>query len=128
MSKVQGIPDITVGNLYLFAIALAKYSEKWYNSIIKWKQGGPRMQLSFLAEETQLMRLSKLGDSLERLNVIDFEMFRSLLEGSLRKERKSNAGRPPFNPMMMFKILILQRLFNLSDDQTEYQITEKMSF
>ena len=86
------------------------------------------MQLNFLAEETQLMRLSKLGDSLERLNVIDFEMFRSLLEGSLRKERKSNAGRPPFDPIMMFKILILQRLFNLSDDQTEYQITDRMSF
>lgn len=29
---------------------------------------------------------------------------------------------------MMFKILVLQRLFNLSDDQTEYQITDRMSF
>ena len=80
------------------------------------------------AEETQLERLSKLGDSLEKLKIIDFEAFRPQLENALRKERKSNAGRPPFDVVMMFKILVLQRLFNLSDDQTEYQITDRMSF
>lgn len=86
------------------------------------------MQISMFAEETQLERLSKLGDSLEKLKIIDFEAFRPLLENALRKERKSNAGRPPFDVVMMFKILVLQRLFNLSDDQTEYQITDRMSF
>ena len=80
------------------------------------------------AEETQLQRLSKLGDSLEKLKIIDFEAFRPLLEKAFLKERKSNAGRPPFDVVMMFKILVLQRLFNLSDDQTEYQITDRMSF
>ena len=86
------------------------------------------MQINLFAEETQLQRLSKLGDSLEKLKVIDFESFRPLLENVFRKERKSNAGRPPFDAVMMFKILVLQRLFNLSDDQTEYQITDRMSF
>ena len=86
------------------------------------------MQFSMFAEETQLERLSKLGDSLEKLKIIDFEAFRPQLENALRKERKSNAGRPPFDVVMMFKILVLQRLFNLSDDQTEYQITDRMSF
>ena len=86
------------------------------------------MQLSMFAEETQLERLSKLGDSLEKLKIIDFEAFRPQLENAFRKERKSNAGRPPFDVVMMFKILVLQRLFNLSDDQTEYQITDRMSF
>ena len=86
------------------------------------------MQFSMFAEETQLQRLSKLGDSLEKLKIIDFEVFRPLLENAFRKERKSNAGRPPFDVVMMFKILVLQRLFNLSDDQTEYQITDRMSF
>ena len=46
------------------------------------------------AEETQLQRLSELGDSLEKLNVIDFESFRPLLEKVNCKERKSKAGRP----------------------------------
>ena len=86
------------------------------------------MQISMFAEETQLERLSKLGDSLEKLKIIGFEAFRPLLENAFRKERKSNAGRPPFDVVMMFKILVLQRLFNLSDDQTEYQITDRMSF
>ena len=56
------------------------------------------------AKETQLERLSKLGDSLEKLKIIDFEAFRPLLENALRKERKSNAGRPPIDVVMMFKI------------------------
>ena len=86
------------------------------------------MQINLFAEETQLERLSKLGDSLERLKVVDFEEFRPVLRESLRKERKSNAGRPPFDCVMMFKVLVLQRLFNLSDEQTEYQITDRMSF
>lgn len=81
-----------------------------------------------MAEETQLAKLSKLGDSLERLKIIDFEAFRPELENVYKKERKSNAGRQPFDVVMMFKILVLQRLFNLSDDQTEYQITDRMSF
>ena len=84
--------------------------------------------MSLFAEEAQLNRLSKLGDSLEKLKIIDFEAFRPLLEKAFQKERKSKAGRPAFDLVMMFKILILQCLFNLSDDQTEYQITDRMSF
>lgn len=86
------------------------------------------MQINLFAEETQLERLSKLGDSLERLKIIDFESFRPTLTDGLKKERKSRAGRPSFDHVMMFKVLVLQRLFNLSDKQTEYQITDRMSF
>ena len=86
------------------------------------------MQINLFAEETQLQKLTKLGDSLEKLNIIDFESFRPLLVSAARKERKNNAGRPAFDVVMMFKVLVLQRLFNLSDDQTEYQITDRMSF
>jgi len=45
-----------------------------------------------------------------------------------QKERKSNAGRKPFDVVVMFKILILQSLYNLSDDQTEFQIRDRLSF
>ena len=85
-------------------------------------------QINLFAEETQLERLSKLGDSLERLKVIDFESFRPTLTEGMKKERKSSAGHHPFDNVMMFKVLVLQRLFNLSDDQTEYQITDRISF
>lgn len=86
------------------------------------------MQLNIFAEETQLARLTQLGDSLEKLKVVDFEKFRPMLNKAFKKERKSTAGRPPFDYVMMFKVLVLQRLFNLSDEQTEYQITDRMSF
>ena len=86
------------------------------------------MQNKFFAEEIQLDRLSKLGDSLEKLKVINFEDFRPTLEKAFHKDRKSNAGRPAFDVVMMFKILVLQRFFNLSDDQTEFQIMDRISF
>lgn len=85
-------------------------------------------QINLFAEETQLERLSKLGDSLERLKVINFESFRPTLTEGTKKERKSSAGRNQFDNVMMFKVLVLQKLFNLSDDQTEYQNTDRISF
>ena len=38
------------------------------------------------------------------------------------------AGRPSYDVILMFKILVLQRLYNLSDDQMEFQINDRMSF
>lgn len=86
------------------------------------------MQINAFGEITQLERLSQLGDSLERLNVVDFEAFRPVLNQALKKERKSNAGRTSFDCVMMFKIVVLQKLFNMSDDSAEYQITDRISF
>ncbi len=69
------------------------------------------------------------GDPLIKLNeAIDWERFRPYAESIRDKERKSNAGRRPFDAVMMFKILILQSLYNLSDDATEYQIRDRLSF
>lgn len=83
----------------------------------------------FFDQDIRLTKLSKLGDPLEKLNKgIDFEMFRTILEDGLSKEPKGPGGRPPYDYVMMFKILILQRYFNLSDEQAEYQINDRMSF
>jgi IS5 family transposase len=66
-------------------------------------------------------------DPLVKLNeTIDWELFRPYAE-SIR-ERKSAAGRPPLDAVLMFKILILQSLYNLSDDALEYQIRDRLSF
>ena len=59
---------------------------------------------------------------------VDFEIFRELLECRLSKEQQGKGGRPPYDYVMMFKIMILQRYYNLSDDQVEYQINDRMSF
>ena len=87
-------------------------------------------QTSFFDESKRLAALSRLRDPLEELSKhIDFNMFRPILTEALRKaERKSPAGRKPLDVILMFKALIIQRLFNLSDEQLEYQITDRLSF
>ena len=83
----------------------------------------------FFDQDIRLSKLSKLGDPLEKLSKgIDFETFRNILESGLEKVAKGKGGRRPFDYVMMFKILILQRYYNLSDDQIEYQINDRMSF
>jgi IS5 family transposase len=71
-----------------------------------------------------------MGNPLERiLQVVDFEMFRSVLEESLlNHNKKSNAGAKPIDLVLMFKIIFIKRLYNLSDEQTEYQINDRQSF
>jgi len=75
-------------------------------------------------------KLSKLGNPLEKLHkVIDFEMFRMELEDNiLNQDKKSNAGQKPYDVVLMFKILLLKRYYNLSDEQAEYQIIDRLSF
>ena len=83
----------------------------------------------FFDQDIRLNKLSKLGDPLEKLKEnIDFEIFRFTLEDGLHKESKGKGGRRPYDYLLLFKILILQRYYNLSDDQVEYQINDRMSF
>lgn len=81
-------------------------------------------------EELRLEKLSKLQDPLERLGShIDFEFFRKLLESALVKQTdKSKGGRPAYDVVLMFKIIILQRYYNVSDDSIEYAILDRLSF
>jgi len=73
--------------------------------------------------------LSKQGDPLELLNnSIPWSSFRPVLKRTQNKERKTSAGRKPYDAILMFKILVLQSLYNLSDEQTEYQIRDRLSF
>ncbi len=73
--------------------------------------------------------LSAAGDPLERLSAaVDFEVFRVPLNAVLRRGPRNRGGRPPFDPVLMFKILILQALYSLSDEATEFQIKDRLSF
>ena len=83
----------------------------------------------FDAEDTK-EDLIHLGNPLDRLSqVIYFETFSSLIEIKLYgTERSTRVGAPPYDVVLMFKILLLQRFYNLSDEATEYQITDRTSF
>ncbi|ARW11975.1 hypothetical protein NBRC3299_2604 [Acetobacter pasteurianus NBRC 3299] len=73
-------------------------------------------QPGFFDVEERLARLSGLGDQLEAFSrTVDFEVFRPDLELALVYSDGSKGGRPPFDPVLMFKILVIQTLNNLSD-------------
>jgi IS5 family transposase len=85
--------------------------------------------IGFFDEDFRLSKLTELGDPLERLTKgIDFELFRPVLLEKLSIEPKDKGGRRPYDYVLMFKIMILQRYYNLSDDQSEYQICDRLSF
>ena len=80
-------------------------------------------------EQKRLNRLTVLGDRLPRLNeIINWEDFRPELQKVFPSKPDEHGGRPRYDLILMFKILFLQRLCNLSNEQVEYQITDRMSF
>jgi transposase, IS5 family len=88
-----------------------------------------RMQNSLFDLENRYASLSQTGDPLERLNaMVDWGIFLPILERMDVKPRKSKAGRPVTCRIVMFKMLILQRLHALSDERLQYQVTDRLSF
>lgn len=86
-------------------------------------------QPGFFDEENRLAKLTKKKDPLVRLSsMIKWESFRQTLDRAMKKETRGNGGRPPYDYIMMFKILILQRLYNISDEQMEFQINDRLTF
>lgn len=85
-------------------------------------------QVGMFDESDRQGRLTELGDPLEKLSKIDWGMFIPIIEKAIAKEQKGPGGRPRYQTMLMLKIMIIQRLYNLSDDQTEYQISDRLSF
>lgn len=79
--------------------------------------------------EFRQRKLSSVGDPLAKLNAcVPWEKFRPILMKVRDKERKSNAGRTAKDVVLMFKILVVQSLYNISDDALEYQINDRLSF
>ena len=88
-----------------------------------------KQQITFFDEEKRYEKLTALGDPLEQLNkVIKWEMFRSKLTKACQKEDTGKGGRPPIDVIVKFKASIIKRIYNLSYEQTEYQINDRLSF
>lgn len=86
-------------------------------------------QFGFFDLQDRYAQLSKSGDPLERLaDAVEFEPFRNRLNKALKRSAKVKGGRPAYDPVLMFKVLILQSLYTLSDEQTEFQIRDRLSF
>jgi IS5 family transposase len=79
--------------------------------------------------DKRYQKLAQKKDFLIRLNkLIPWEEFRPVLNQVREKPRKSNAGRPPLDVILLFKLLVLQKLFNISDEELEYQVIDRFSF
>ena len=88
-----------------------------------------RGQGGFFDVDDRLKELSAKGDDLERLNaIIDFEVFRPGLARAVPRSDGSKGGRPAFDHVLMFKVLILQAAHGLSDERAEYLIKDRLSF
>ena len=85
-------------------------------------------QPGFFDLEERLAGLSAKGDGLERLiAVVDFELFRPELEAAVPRADRSQGGRPPFDHVLMFKVLVLQTQNNLSDERTEFYLRDRLT-
>jgi len=86
-------------------------------------------QRGFFDVEERLRELSAKGDDLERIAVlVDFAMFRGELERAVPRADGAKGGRPAFDRVLMFKILLLQAMHGLSDERCEYLIKDRLSF
>ena len=86
-------------------------------------------QIMLNGADIQLERLSKLGDTLEKINAaIDWEMFRAAIVKRIRKEDYSKGGRPPTDEILIFKITLLQDWNQTGDDSTEYLVNCRLDW
>ena len=89
-------------------------------------------QLGFFDVDKRLTALSAKGDPLEAIDrLVPWESFRADIEMvalTPDEARKSNAGRKPFDAILMLRMLVLQSLYNLADEQVEYQVRDRLSF
>jgi transposase, IS5 family len=83
----------------------------------------------FFDIEVRFGELSAKGDDLERMKaIVDFEMFRADLERAVPRSDRARGGRPPYDHVLMFRVLILQSSHSLSDERPEYLIKDRLSF
>jgi hypothetical protein len=95
--------------------------------VSKYRETGKK---GLFDEEETLNKLSAIGNPLARLiEVVDLEIFRTALEAEmLTQNKKNNAGAKPIDVVLLFKNVLLKRLYNLADEQTEFQINDRLSF
>lgn len=91
-----------------------------------------KAQRSLFEYEFHMDKIDKIGDPLLKMrDLIPWEkLFRQPLEKIFHEEKsaKGPGGRPAYDSVLMFKILILQRTYSLSDEEMEYQINDRLSF
>lgn len=91
---------------------------------------GQNRQSGLFDYHERMELLANRPRALDRLNAaVNFDGFRAVLLEHLRYTSGGpKGGRPPFDPVLMLKVLVLQKYHNLSDEETEFQILDRISF
>ncbi len=86
-------------------------------------------QQGFWDIEIRQQKLEQKKSLLNQLNqLVPWETFCPIMMRIHEKPRKSQAGRKPTDVLLLFKMLVLQKLYNISDDDLEYQVNDRLSF
>jgi IS5 family transposase len=87
------------------------------------------IKTDLFAADHRKQKIERLGDPLVEINAhIDFAALVSELDRIAPRPVSPQGGQPPFPTESMVRILVLKRLYNLSDEQTEYQLLDRMSY
>lgn len=86
-------------------------------------------QRGFWDVEERLNALTEQGDPLEKIAAtVDFELLRADLVKALAQPDRSTGSRPPFDPVLKFRMLVVQAMHGLSLAQTEYLVKDRLSW
>ena len=100
-----------------------------YDTTVRYREATPQLDVfSLLSHEQAVTQVIKGINKLSK--VIDWELFREELESILGYVQRdwSKGGRPPIDPVLMFKVLVLQKFHGLSDEECEFQMRDRFSF
>ncbi|TCJ11616.1 IS5 family transposase [Parasulfuritortus cantonensis] len=87
------------------------------------------IKTDLFADQHHKQTLDKLGDPLAEIeSCIDFAALAAAVDRIAPRPASPQGGRPPFPTETMVRILVLKRLYNLSDEQMEYQLLDRMSY
>jgi transposase, IS5 family len=87
------------------------------------------IKTSLFADQEREAKLNKLGDALRVMEQhVDFAALAEEVDRAAPRPSRERGGRPPFPTEMMVRVLLIQQLFNLSDEQMEFQLLDRLSF
>jgi IS5 family transposase len=87
------------------------------------------IKTSLFADQEREAKLNKLGDALRALeDHVDFAALAAAIDHAAPRPGRERGGRPPFPTELMVRVLVVQQMFNLSDEQMEFQLLDRLSF
>ena len=87
------------------------------------------IKTSLFAAEEREQKLDRKGDLLSTLDKhVSFSALAAEIDRIAPRPTSKQGGRPPYPTETMVRALVLQHLYNLSDEALEYQLLDRLSF